>query len=86
VVHMQIQYNVSALCRLHAIRRRPPLPLPVCPLLGPALLWLRWCACRWRARRVASLPVSEFRQLPLVAQRARAGSSVTLAFAQLRGA
>jgi hypothetical protein len=35
----------------------------------------------------APLPVfSEFRQLPLVAQRARAGSPFTLVFAQLRGA
>jgi hypothetical protein len=34
----------------------------------------------------ASLRASEFRQLLLGAQRARAGSSVTFVFAQLRGA
>ncbi len=56
-----------------------------CPLLG---LLCFGCAAVPAAAALgapASLPVSEFWQLPLGAQRARAGSSVTLVFAQLRG-
>jgi hypothetical protein len=63
-----------------------PLPLPVCPLLG---LLCSGCAAVPVANALAapvSLPVSGYRELPLGAQRARAGSSVTLVFAQLRGA
>jgi hypothetical protein len=45
----------SALCLLGARPGGAPLPLPVCPLLGPALLWLCCCACRRRARS-AGLP------------------------------
>jgi hypothetical protein len=63
-----------------------PLPLPVCPLLGLLCFGCAAVPVAGALAAPASLRVSEFRQLLLGAQRARAGGSVTLDFAQLRGA
>jgi hypothetical protein len=63
-----------------------PLPLPVCPLLGLLCFGCAAVPVAGALAVPASLRVSQFRQLLLGAQRARAGSSVTLVFARLRGA
>ncbi len=58
----------------------------VCPLLGLLCFGCAAVPVAGALAAPACLPVTEFRQLPLGSQRARAGSSVTLVFAQLRRA
>jgi hypothetical protein len=63
-----------------------PLPLPVCPLLGLLCFGCAAVPVAGALAAPASLRASDLRQLLLGARRARAGSSVTFVFAQLRGA